>query len=166
MIQYIFTSVYIALILSECPGRSWKWLKVTFISQLMTQQGRMATPAKVCFSFQQCLTLPLGLKCFYPSTNSSSISFWDLSPSFYSLVFYFWCCSSEGRDVPSNFSVAHYNLLSWGNFWCMTCHPSQLGLLQHAVFMWSPHHNPWLRSFVPFSCHLCTLLIFTVGWGS
>lgn len=48
---------------------------MTSVSQSLTQQGRMTTPAKVSFSSQQCLTLPLGLKCFCPSVNSSSISF-------------------------------------------------------------------------------------------
>lgn len=66
-----------------------KWLKMTSVSQPMTQQGRMATPAKVCFPFQQCLTLPLRLKCLCPSKNSSSISFLGFTtiPPFSGLLF-------------------------------------------------------------------------------
>lgn len=37
----------------------------------MTQQGRMATLPRFA-SLQQCLTLPLRLKCLCPSKNSST----------------------------------------------------------------------------------------------
>lgn len=137
---------------------------MTSVSQPMTQQGRTATPAKVCFSYQ-CLPLPAGLTCCCPSDNSSSISSLGFATIPLSLVTYFWWCSREGRDAPSNFSLAHSNLLSWGSFWCMTCRPSQRGLLQHRCLHVEPSPQSRLWSFVPFSCHLCTLLIFTVGWG-
>lgn len=138
---------------------------MTSVSQPMTQQGRMATPAKVCFSFQQCLTLPLRTKVLMPFQELHFLFGIYHHPPPFSGLLYFWCRVSEGRDAPSNFSLAHYNLLSWGSFWCMTCHPSQLGLLQHCCLHveLSPQSQLW--SFVPFSCYLCTLLIFTVGWG-
>lgn len=88
--------------------------------QPVTQQGRMATPAKVCFSFQLCLTLLLGQKCsappgaLPPNPGLPLLPFWDLPSS--TLVSYFWCCASKGRDAPSNFPLAYYNLLSWSSF--------------------------------------------------
>lgn len=147
------------------PGRSWKWLKMTsYLSPWLSarQSGHLPSFASL-------------LNSFSPSSRTNVLLpfqelllhflFWDLTPSAYSLVSYFWCCSSEGRDVPSNFSLARYNLLSWGSFWCLTCHPSQLGLLQHCCLHVASLPQSQLWSFVPFSCHLCTLLIFTVGWG-
>lgn len=107
---------------------------------------------------------PSKTEVLMPFQEQLHFLFWDLPLSPSSLVSYFWCLS-EGRDVPSNFSLAHYNLLSWGSFWCMTCHPSQLGHLQHCCLHVEPSPQSRLWSFVPFSCHLCTLLIFTVGWG-
>lgn len=119
---------------------------------------------RFAFLFDSASPSLWGLKCLCPSKNSISFLGFTTIPPFSGLL-YFWCCLSEGRDAPSNFSLAHYNLLSWGSFWCMTCHPSQLGLLQHCCLHVEPSPQSQLWSFVPFSCHLCTLLIFTVGWG-
>lgn len=85
-------------------------------------------PATVCFSFQQCLTLPLGSSA-YAHPRTPPFPFWDLPPSPSFLISYLWWYLSEGRNAPSNFSLAHYNLLFWGSFWCVTCHPSQLDRL-------------------------------------
>lgn len=132
-------------------------------SKTMTQQGRVPPPPSVCFSDSASPSLLNWSAPALPRTPPP-FPFWDLPPFplFSALLF---LVSSKGRNAPSNFSPAHYNLLSWGSFWCMTCHPSQLGLLQHCCLRVEPFPQSRLWSFVPFSCHLCTLLILTVGWG-
>lgn len=82
------------------------------------------------------------------SSSSHFLSGFCHHPPFSGL--YFWWCSCKGRNAPSNFSLAHYNLLSWGSLWCLICHPSQLGLWQHCCLRVEPFPQSQLWSFVPF----------------
>lgn len=103
-----------------------------------------------------------GLKCVCPSMSSSSIFSLGFATILPFSGLYFWWYSCEGRNAPFNFSLTHYNLLSWGSLWCLICHPSQLGLWQHCCLRVEPLPQSQLWSFVPFSRHLCTLLILSV----
>lgn len=144
---------------------------MTSESQPVTQQGRMATPAKVCFSFQLCLTLLLGQKCsappgaLPPNPGLPLLPFWDLpSSTLWSPISGVVQVKEEMLPLISLWPIITCYL--GAVFDVLTCHPAQLGLLQHCCLHVAPSPQSRRWSFVPFSCHLCTLLIFTVGQGS